>query len=93
MWSVKNEAESFESAAVAAEPGANGDRVQRASISRAHAGLSDNMAPLVLLCTAAQAPAPAGAAKRRQALLVNETSFLHAVLIVDRAATRHGRQS
>jgi hypothetical protein len=27
--------------------------VQRASISRAHAGLSDNMAPLVLLCSAA----------------------------------------
>ena len=35
--------------------GADGDRMQRASVSRAHAGRSDNMEPLVLLCSAAPA--------------------------------------
>ena len=46
--------------------GANADRVQRASISRAHAGLSDNMAPLVLLCSAAPATSSCRCCKTKE---------------------------
>ena len=55
--------------------GADADCVQRASISSTRAGRSDNMASLVLLCSAAPATAPAGPAKRRNTELVTEKSF------------------
>ena len=51
------------------------------------------LTPCVSIARRPLAAAPAGAAKRRQALLVNETSFLHAVLIVERAALPHALQS
>ena len=56
--------------------GADGDRMQRASISSARAVHSDNMAPLVLLCSAAPATSSCRcAAKRRNTELVTEKSF------------------
>ena len=45
---------------------ADGDRIQRASISRAHAGLSDSMAPWILLCSAAPATSSSRSCKTKE---------------------------
>ena len=62
--------------------GADADRVQRASISSAHAGRSDHIGTWRhWSCSARRRrrPAPAGPAKQRNIDLLTEKSFLHAV--------------
>ena len=79
MISAINEAESFESAPVAAAQ----ERMLTAGNVPASADIvlcgQTTLTPCVSIARRPLAAAPAGAAKRRHALLVNESSFSHAV--------------
>ena len=92
MISVINEAESFESAAAAAAQ----ERMLTAGNVPASADIvlcgQTTLTPCVSIARRPLAAAPAGAAKRRNALLANETSFLIAVFLVERAALPHALQ-